>query len=261
MSNILEIHNASFSYDGINDIFSNINIDIDKNDNICILGANGCGKTTLLNCITRNVELKTGEILLKGKNIHSYSVNQLAKIIGIVYQDHTVTFPYTSLEVVKMGRAPYLKVFETPSKSDEDIAYGIMRDLGIEALADKSYSNISGGQRQLVLIARTLCQNPDIILFDEPTSHLDFKNQAIVMKTIRKLASDGMTTIMISHYPSHVYKTSNRVILMGNKKIIADGKPEEVMTEENLHHTYGVKIKINKLVEEQYLIDIDFSDI
>ena len=172
-----------------------------------------------------------------------------------------MTFPYNSLEVVKMGRAPYLKVFETPSKSDEDIAYNIMRELGIEDLADKSYSNISGGQRQLVLIARTLCQNPDIILFDEPTSHLDFKNQAIVMKTIKKLASDGMTTIMISHYPSHAYKTSNRVILMGDKKIIADGSPEEVMTEENLRHTYGVKIKINKSVEDQYLIDIDFSDI
>lgn len=258
---ILEIHNASFSYDGINDIFTDINIDINKNDNICILGANGCGKTTLFNCITRNNELKTGEILLNGKNIHNYTINQLAKIIGIVYQDHTVTFPYNSLEVVKMGRAPYLKVFETPSKSDEDIAYNIMRELGIEDLADKNYSNISGGQRQLVLIARTLCQNPDIILFDEPTSHLDFKNQAIVMKTIKKLASDGMTTIMISHYPSHAYKTSNRVILMGDKKIIADGSPEEVMTEENLHHTYGVKIKINKSVEDQYLIDIDFSDI
>ena len=258
---ILEIRNASFSYDGVNDIFTNINIDINKNDNICILGANGCGKTTLFNCITRNIELKTGEILLKGKNIHHYSINQLAKIIGIVYQDHTVTFPYSSLEVVKMGRAPYLKVFETPSKNDEDIAYNIMRELGIEDLADKSYSNISGGQRQLVLIARTLCQNPDIILFDEPTSHLDFKNQAIVMKTIKKLASDGMTTIMISHYPSHAYKTSNRVILMGDKKIIADGSPDEVMTEENLRHTYGVKIKINKTSEEQYLVDIDFSDI
>ena len=261
MSKILEIKNATFSYDGVNNIWTNINIDIENKDNICILGANGCGKTTLFNCITRNVELKSGEILLKGKNIYDYSINELAKIIGIVYQDHTVTFPYTSLEVVKMGRTPYLKVFETPSKEDTDFAFKIMQELGIEDLADKSYSNISGGQRQLVLIARTLCQKPDIILFDEPTSHLDFKNQAIVMKTIKKLASDGMTTIMISHYPSHAFKTSNRVILMGDKKIIADGKPDAVMTEDNLRLTYGVKIKINKTKEEQCLIDIDFSDI
>ena len=196
-----------------------------------------------------------------GKNINEYTITELARKIGIVYQDHTVTFPYKSLEVVKMGRTPYLKVFETPGKNDEDIAYGIMKDLGIENLADTSYSKISGGQRQLVLIARTLCQSPEIILFDEPTSHLDFKNQAIVMKTIRQLAEKGITTIMTSHYPSHAYKTSNRVILMGNKKIIADGLPKDVMTETFLQETYGVKIKINKTDEEQCFIDIDFRDI
>lgn len=261
MAKILEIRNATFSYDGKNDIWHNINIDVKDGDNICILGANGCGKTTLFNCITRNATLSSGEILLKGKNISEYSVTELAKNIGIVYQDHTMTFPYSSIEVVKMGRTPYLKVFETPGKSDNDIAYNIMKELGIEELADQSYSKISGGQRQLVLIARTLCQSPEIILFDEPTSHLDFKNQAIVMKTIKKLAEKGITTIMTSHYPSHAYKTSNRVILMGDKKIIADGSPEDVMTERYLHQTYGVKIKINKTDEGQSFIDIDFADI
>lgn len=261
MARILEIRNASFSYDGKNSIWENININVNDGDNICILGANGCGKTTLFNCITRNAILSSGEILLAGQDINKYSVTELAKKIGIVYQDHTITFPYPSIEVVKMGRAPYLKIFETPRKSDTEIAYSIMKDLGIEDLADKSYSKISGGQRQLVLIARTLCQKPKIILFDEPTSHLDFKNQAIVMKTIKKLADSGITTIMTSHYPSHVYKTSNRVILMGNKKIIADGSPKEVMTESYLHQTYGVKIKINKVDEEQSFVDIDFADI
>lgn len=261
MNKILEIKNATFSYDGNTNIWQDINIDVSDGDNICILGANGCGKTTLFNCITRNANLTSGTILLNGKSINEYTITELARKIGIVYQDHTVTFPYKSLEVVKMGRTPYLKVFETPGKNDEDIAYGIMKDLGIENLADTSYSKISGGQRQLVLIARTLCQSPEIILFDEPTSHLDFKNQAIVMKTIRQLAEKGITTIMTSHYPSHAYKTSNRVILMGNKKIIADGSPKDVMTETFLQETYGVKIKINKTDEEQCFIDIDFRDI
>lgn len=261
MSKVLEIKNASFSYDGKNDIWHNVNIDVYDGDNICILGANGCGKTTLFNCITRNANLSNGFINLNGKNINEYTISELAKKIGIVYQDHIVTFPYKSLEVVKMGRTPYLKVFETPGKNDEDIAYNIMKDLGIEELADKSYSKISGGQRQLVLIARTLCQSPEIILFDEPTSHLDFKNQAIVMKTIKKLAEKGITTIMTSHYPAHAYKTSNRVVLMGDKTIIADGAPNEIMTESYLHQTYGVKIKINKIDEGQSFIDIDFADI
>ena len=140
-----------------------------------------------------------GQVLVNGRDIQQYSITELAQTVGIVYQDHTVSFPYTSLEVVRMGRAPYLNMFQTPSREDTHLAYEIMKELGIAEIADKSYSKISGGQRQLVLIARTLCQQPDVILFDEPTSHLDFKNQAIVMNTLQKLSDKGMTIVMITH--------------------------------------------------------------
>jgi iron complex transport system ATP-binding protein len=131
-----------------------------------------------------------------------------------------------------MGRTPYLGVFETPSRRDTELAYSIMEDLGIAHLAEKSYTHISGGERQLVLIARTLCQEPEIILFDEPTSHLDFKNQAIVLRTIKQLSEKGMTIVMTSHFPNHVWKIGTHVAMLGFKGMVVQGLVNEVMTEE-----------------------------
>lgn len=262
MNKKIEIVDASYTYDGKNYIWEHLNTTVDDGDHICILGSNGCGKTTLFNCITGNVSLTSGNIYINGKDVRDYSVSELARIIGIVYQDHSIAFPYTSLEVVSMGRTPYLGIFESPKKEDTDIAYSIMEELGIADLAEQRYSKISGGQRQLVLIARTLCQQPEIILFDEPTSHLDFKNQAVVMKTIQHLSKKGITTIMASHFPTHAYKTSNKVFLMANKSILASGAPKDIMNEQNLHDTYGVRVKINKINDgAQCFIDIDYDDI
>lgn len=262
MDKKIEIVDASYTYDGINYIWEHLNATIYDGDHICILGSNGCGKTTLFNCITGSVPLTSGHIYINGKDVKEYSVSELAKIIGIVYQDHSIVFPYTSLEVVSMGRTPYLGIFDTPKNEDIEIAYGIMEELGIANLAEQRYSKISGGQRQLVLIARTLCQKSEIILFDEPTSHLDFKNQAIVMKTVQHLTQKGITTIMASHFPNHAYRTSNKVFLMANKSILASGTPSEIMNEENLQKTYGVRVRINKIKDEaQSFIDIDYDDI
>ena len=145
-----------------------------------------------------------------------------------------------------MGRTPYLGMFQTPGQADTDMAYGIMDEMGIAHLAEKPYSRISGGQRQLVLIARTLCQTPKAILFDEPTSHLDFRNQALVMKTLRNLSDRGMTIIMTSHSPAHAWQVSNKTVLMGKGGIIDQGPPRQVMTGENLEKTYDVKVKIHR---------------
>ena len=246
----IEVVNGSFSYNHKENIWENVNLQVNEGDCVCLLGANGCGKTTLLHTMCGAHPITGGQVLVNGKNIQDYAITELAQTVGIVYQDHTVSFPYTSLEVVRMGRAPYLSMFQTPSREDTLLAYEIMKELGIADIANKSYSKISGGQRQLVLIARTLCQQPDVILFDEPTSHLDFKNQAIVMKTLQKLSDKGMTIVMTSHFPSHAWQVGTKVVLMGRKGIIDQGTPEEIMTEENLSNIYDVKVRIvNKQTE------------
>lgn len=240
----IEVVNGYFSYNKKDTIWKDVNLQVNEGECVCLLGANGCGKTTLLHCMAGAHGITDGDVLVNGKKIDDYSITNLAQTIGIVYQDHTISFPYTSLEVVRMGRTPYLNAFETPSKEDTQLAYEIMKELGIAHIANQSYSKISGGQRQLVLIARTLCQQPDVILFDEPTSHLDFKNQAIVMKTLQKLSEKGMTIVMTSHFPSHAWQIGTKVVLMGKQGIVAQGSPEEIMTEENLSEIYDVKVKI-----------------
>jgi len=223
---------------------ANININVEERDCLCLLGPNGSGKTTLLNCINGTFPLKSGSIFINGRDIKSFSIIELARTIGIVFQEHSAPFPYSSLEVVRMGRTPHLGMFETPSKQDTELAYNIMEDLGIAHLATKSYTHISGGERQLVLIARTLCQEPEIVLFDEPTSHLDFKNQAMVLRTIKKLSENGMTIVMTSHFPNHVWKIGTHVAMLGFNGMVVQGPVDDVMTEEYLTETYSVDVRI-----------------
>lgn len=240
----LSIRNASFGYNIKETVWEDINIDIEDGECLCLLGPNGCGKTTLFNCINNNYRLRSGEVLINGKNVANFTPVELARTMGIVFQEHSAPFPYTSLEVVRMGRAPHLGLFSSPDQKDTEMAYFIMEELGIAHLAGKRYTQISGGERQLVLIARTLCQEPEMILFDEPTSHLDFKNQAMVLRTVKKLTQKGMTTVMTSHSPNHVFKMNAKVVMLGYHGMVAQGSVEEVMTEENLRKTYGVDIRI-----------------
>jgi len=248
MQPIVSVSNVSFAYQN-KQVLRNINLDIYEGETVCLLGPNGCGKTTLLNCIHNTLQIQEGKILICGRDVKTYSVTELARLMGYVFQEHTAPFPYTSLEVVRMGRTPHLGFFQSPSKQDTEFAYSIMEELGIAHLAAKRYTNISGGERQLVLIARTLCQEPKIILFDEPTSHLDYKNQALVLRILKKLSQRGITIIMTSHFPNHVWSLGDKVAMMGYDGFVAMGKVEEVMTEENLSKTYGVDVHIYEVVK------------
>ncbi|MDD4803472.1 MAG: ABC transporter ATP-binding protein [Syntrophomonas sp.] len=249
----ISIRSASFSY-GKKEVWRDINLEIDKGETICLLGPNGCGKTTLLNCIHGDTPLNSGEIYIDGQNVKSMGVTELARLMGYVFQEHSAPFPFTSLEVVRMGRSPHLGLFQVPSRQDTERARNILEEMGIGHLANKRYTNISGGERQLVLIARTLCQGTEMILFDEPTSHLDFKNQAIVLQTINKLSNKGLTIIMTSHFPNHAWLLSSRVAMMGYKGFVDIGPAEKVMTEENLSETYGLKVKVYQGMDESNTI-------
>jgi iron complex transport system ATP-binding protein len=243
MASQLQIDNIAFNY-GKKTIFSGLNIEVSRGEILCVLGANGCGKTTLLRCINGALKLKAGQISLDDVDIASLGVLELARKIGIVFQEHNAPFPFSVLEVVCMGRAPHLSFFGSPSHRDTEIALNALELVGMSHLKDKPYTQISGGERQLVLIARTLAQEPAVILLDEPTSHLDFKNQALVLQMIDRLSKTGLITIMSTHLPNHAFLFSSKVALMSDGKMLAFGSSGDVMTEDNLYLTYGIDVKI-----------------
>ncbi|MBQ2653725.1 MAG: ABC transporter ATP-binding protein [Methanobrevibacter sp.] len=243
---LFEIKNISFSYDG-EEIFSDISFSIDKGDVLCILGPNGTGKTTLIKCLNGLHEINSGEILINGNNIKKLSFREISKHIGYIPQSHVPSFPFKVLDVVVMGRAPYLNLTDSPKKEDIEIAENALKTLGIEYLKDKEYTNLSGGERQLVFLARILCQQPDILILDEPTSHLDFGNQIKLLEIIDNLAKSGLSIIMSSHFPDHAFLSSNKVAIMKNKKFIDFGSPDDVVTEDNLKKAYSIDVKLIEL--------------
>jgi iron complex transport system ATP-binding protein len=244
MSRMLEILGAEFSYNGKEKIFEDVNFILEEKDVLCILGPNGTGKSTLIKCINGLQNLDKGQILFKNRNIKAMSNVELAKIMGYVPQTHRSTFAFSVLDVVLLGRAPHLGLTDSPGENDIKIAQKSMKDLGILHLEDKPYTEISGGERQLVILARVLTQQPQILLLDEPTSHLDFGNQIRTLDIIKKISDNGLSVIMTSHYPDHAFISSNKVAILNKGSIMAIGDPEDVITERNMSETYGIDVKI-----------------
>jgi len=243
---LFEVKNISFSYDD-EEIFSNISFSVDKCDVLCILGPNGTGKTTLIKCLNALHDIDTGEILINGKNMKELSFREISKHIGYIPQSHVPSFPFKVFDVVLMGRAPYLNLTDSPKEEDVEIALDALKTLGIEDLKNKEYTNLSGGERQLVFLARVLCQKPDLLILDEPTSHLDFGNQIRLLEIIDNLAKNGLSIIMSSHFPDHAFLSSTKVAIMKNKQFIDFGSPESVVTEENLKKAYSIDVKLIEL--------------
>ena len=243
---LFEVKNISFDYDG-EEIFSDISFSIDRGDVLCILGPNGTGKTTLIKCLNGLHDINSGEILIEGRNIKKLSFKQISKHIGYIPQSHVPSFPFKVFDVVLMGRAPYLNLTDSPKSEDVEIATEALKTLGIEDLKDKEYTNLSGGERQLVFLARVLCQKPDILILDEPTSHLDFGNQIKLLEIIDNLAKTGLSIIMSSHFPDHAFLSSTKVAIMKDKKFIDFGVPDDVVTEDNLKKAYSIDVKLMEL--------------
>ena len=250
MNPILRIENASFSYNGKEKIFEGINLDVNKGDILCILGPNGTGKSTLIKCINGLLKLNGGNVFLNDKNIYDMARTDLAKKVGYIPQSHSSTFAFSVFDVVLMGRAPHLSVTSVPGKKDFKIADKAIESLGISYLKDKTYTEISGGEKQMVLLARVLAQEPEVLLLDEPTSHLDFGNQIRTLDVINRLSQNGLSVVMTSHYPDHAFLSSNKVAIMKDGCIMDIGEPESVVTEENMRKAYGIDVKV---------IDVDDS--
>lgn len=244
MGTILRADNLSFRWNNGRTVFENISFDLNAGEVFCILGPNGTGKSTLLRCIINLLDTRSGKVYLDNTDIRSMERKELARRIAYVPQGYEVAFPFTILEYVLMGRAPYIPSYGHPSEKDVQIAVDAIREVGIFHLMDKPVNETSGGEHQLALIARALAQEPDILLLDEPTSHLDFGNQMQILNLTEDLADKGITIIMTSHFPDHAYMISHQVAILRDSAFMVIGPAEDVITSEALRLTYGIDVRI-----------------
>lgn len=241
---MLEVRNACCGYNG-KTIVKDLSFSIAPGELLCLLGPNGVGKTTLFKTILGTLKLQSGEILIDGEDVSQWPRRRFARKVGYVPQAHTPPFPFKALEVVVMGRTSHIGVFSSPSVGDLAIAEETMNRLGISNLGNSVYTEISGGERQLVLIARALAQQAEVLIMDEPTSNLDFGNQIRVLEHIREIAKrDRVCVILTTHYPNHALLYASRAIVMGRNNRVSMGAPRDVITEGYLKDAYNVDARL-----------------
>jgi iron complex transport system ATP-binding protein len=228
-------------------IARDVQVSVQAGEVVCLLGPNGSGKTTLFKTLLGLLDPLAGSVSIAGRPIRGTTRQQLARSVAYVPQAHVSMFPYQVLDMVLMGRTAHLGLFSAPGDADRERARSALALLGIDALADREYTRISGGQRQLTLIARALAQDVPCIVMDEPTASLDFGNQALVLREVTRLAQRGLGIVLSTHDPDHAFAIAGRVLLLHEGRVIADGPPREVLTANRLEDVYGVPVAIETL--------------
>lgn len=246
MELMLEVDSLAYSY-GNGPVFENVSFSLKKGDVMCILGPNGAGKSTLIKCIAGIFKPAAGSVRIMGEDTASLGAMEIARSIGYVPQQNEVIFPFTVLDFVVMGRTPHIPLFSSPNNKDMDLAREALSMVGVEDLADRTVSSLSGGQRQIVLIARALAQQPALLLLDEPTAHLDFGNQILVLETVQKLAAKGMSILMNTHMPDHAFLVGNSAAALTENKLVAVGEVKTVVNSQIMSSLYGVKVAVREM--------------
>lgn len=242
---ILAAEKLGFAYPGRRSpIFEDISLDIADGEVVCVLGPNGVGKSTLLRCLAGLSTPTAGTVQLGGKPIATLPRAAIARQLALVPQSYETVFAFSVRTVVEMGRAPHLGLFDMPGSQAAEMTREALATLGIADLADAAYSEISGGERQLVQIARVLVQSPKLMILDEPTAHLDFANQARFLALVRRLAKGGLAVIFTTHAPDHAYALADRTLVLSPQHKPALGATRDILTEATLSRTYGVPIRL-----------------
>lgn len=241
---IFSVENGQFGY-GEKKILQGINFCLQEREVMTVLGPNGVGKTTLLKCMMGLLQWEQGRTMIDGKPLREMKTSDIWSRIAYVPQSKGTALSYTAREMVLMGRSARLGLFSQPAKEDYEAADKAMELVGITRLASKQCSCMSGGELQMVLIARALSDDPEILVLDEPESNLDFKNQLIVLETIQRLAKEkGIAAIVNTHYPAHALKIADKALLLDYNGGCLHGGIAEVVTEENMRRAFHVEVKI-----------------
>ncbi|MDR1965291.1 MAG: ABC transporter ATP-binding protein [Synergistaceae bacterium] len=243
--------NISFFYVRGHRLLDGISFSLAEGDILTILGPNGSGKSTLLDCVCGISPLKGGRVSVCGESVSSLSPVELARRVGYVPQLHAPAFDFPVRDYVVMGRAPYLGLLEAPGRREYEMTDAALESMGIAHLARKLCSEISGGERQQVQIARALVQEPKVILLDEPTSHLDYGNQIKVLKLVADLSDRGVTVILTTHVPDHPILLDGKVGVLDGKGGMRTGSVSEIIDERSLRDMYSVDLRLIYIEEMQ----------
>ena len=222
-------------------VLQGISFTAESGDFLSVLGANGAGKSTLFRCLLGGLTDYTGAIELDGRDVRTLSRRETAEHIAYIPQIHRPTFGYSVLDTTLMGLTRQLSPFRSPTPEMEKQAMDALEQMGVAQLAERNFATLSGGEQQLVLIARALCQQSDILVMDEPTSSLDYGNQLRVLERVRLLARQGYTVLLSTHDPQHALRFSQKVLALSGGQVAAEGDTAEVLTPELLRRLYGVE--------------------
>jgi iron complex transport system ATP-binding protein len=237
----LSVQGIEFAYNSV-PVLKDVAFEAKEGEIIGVLGPNGSGKTTLLRCMNRALSPSKGTVMVEDKEIGSMSRREIASEMAVVPQNCVITFPFTALEVVMMGRNPSMDRFQREAKEDIAIVKRSMDATSVSGLAGRSMNQLSGGERQRVIIARALAQQPKIMLLDEPTLHLDVNHQREIMELVKELADrEKLTVIMVSHDLNLAARFCDKLILLSEGRVLSAGKVPEVLTQDNVEKVFKIR--------------------
>ena len=249
----MKVEHLSFAY-GRKEVLHDISFSVEKGEVLSVLGPNGAGKSTLFRCMLGLLSGYSGQVLVNGKDRKGLSVQEASRQMAYIPQKSNSVFHYSVLEVVLMGRTNRMGMFQSPGREDERACLQALETVEIGHLKDRCFHELSGGEQQLVLIARALAQDAPVLLLDEPTANLDFGNQMLVLSQAQKLARAGYTIIQTTHHPEQSYLFSDRIFAMKEGRSVACGKPSEVLTSENMKRLYNTQVNMVSLYGDRVRI-------
>ena len=240
---MLQVRDLAFGFPG-RTIGRDIGFSLADGEVLCVLGPNGGGKTTLFRTLLGLLEKHSGSIAFQGSSLENLTRREIARRVGYVPQGHAAYFAFTVREFVLMGRTAHLATFASPAKKDFQVVNAALESLGISPLAERPVTEISGGERQLALVARALAQEPRLLVLDEPTASLDFGNQIRVLERLAALAAAGIAILFSSHDPDHAFLCATRALLLAEGRVLEIGRPRDVIRPDTLERLYRVSVQV-----------------